>query len=233
MTNQTTQTPEVTAVLENQTAIKTTIAAIDKLEKAIAKCQTQIAEQQAALPDMVPLSSQRAVLLADMAIGEDKKAEIGTLDAKIAQVTAHHKDAKPALEVLKQTVDGLQRRLQEAQAELLTLQSARSILILRLLNSQAEALGAEYVVAASKLAELYKGMIALDAMLREHGQGHHILMHGQGLHVPCFLLDSMSGKADFTYKNALFASAHNTYGHVQEWTSKVKVKMLEIGVDLA
>lgn len=233
MKNLPSPSPETTAVLDNQNAMKTTSAAVAKLEKAIAKCETQIAEQQAALPDLAPLTSEREDLLAAMAIGENKKAEIGKLDAKLAELTAQQKDAKPALDALKQTIGGLQRRLLESQAELLKLQGERSVLMRRFLNSRAETLGAEYVAAASKMVDLYKGLLALDAMLYDHGQTHRIGMHGQGLYVPRFMLDSMAGHADYLYPNAIFTSANHTMGHMQEWARQEKVKMLEIGVEVA
>lgn len=233
MKNQTTPSPETAAVLENQSAMKTTCAAIAKLEKAIGKCEAQIEEQQAVLPDLAPLLNQREDLLAAMAIGEDKKAEISKLDTKIAQLSAQQKDAKPALDALKQTIGGLQRRLLESQAELLKLQGEKSVLMRRFLNSRAEVLGAEYVAAASKMVELYKGLLALDTMLHDHGQGHRIGMHGQGLYVPRFMLDSMAGHADYVYPKAIFTSANHTMGHVQEWARQEKVKMLEIGVEVA
>lgn len=233
MKNLPTLSTETIAVLDNQTAVKTTNAAIAKLDKAIAKCDTQIAEKQAALPDLAPLLSQREDLLAAMAIGENKKAEISKLDAKLAELTAQQKDAKPALDALKQTIGGLQRRLLESQAELLKLQGEGSVLMRNLLNSRAEALGAEYVATASKMVELYKGLLALDSMLHDQHQGHRIGMHGQGLHVPRFLLDSMAGHADYLYPNAIFTSANHTMRHMQEWAHQEKMRMLEIGIEVS
>lgn len=232
MKNQPSQSSETTAVLDNQNAMKTASAAIAKLEKAISKCETQIAEQQALLPDLAPLTSQREDLLAAMAIGEDKKAEIGKLDAKLAQLAAQQKDAKPALDALKQTIGGLQRRLLESKVEFLKLQAEKSVLMRRFLRYRAEALGAEYVVAASKMAELYKVIVALDLMLRNHGQIHGIGIPRQGLYVPRFMLDSMVGHADSMYANALFTFENITGANTHEWARQEKEKMLEIGVEV-
>lgn len=232
MKTQAPQSTESTAVLENQNATTATSSAIAKLEKAISKCEAQIKDQQAALPDLAPLLSQREDLLAAIAIGESKNADIKELDVKIAKLGAQQKEARPALEALKQTIDGLQRRLQESQAELLRLQREKSSLMRQFLNVRAEALGAEYVAAAEEISGLYKRLIALNRLLSDHGQNAPLLMRGEGLHVPRFMLDSMVGRADPVHANALFTSKWHTGAQSQEWVNQEKASLLEIGIEI-
>lgn len=233
MKTQPTQSPESTAVLENQNATAATSSAIAKLEKAIGKCEAQITDQQAALPDLAPLLSQREDLLAAIAIGENKSAEIKELDAQLAKLDAQRKDARPDLDALQQTMGGLQRRLQEAQAYQLRLQLEKSTLMRRFLNVRAEALGAEYVTAAKELSDLYTRLIALSGLLSDHGQALPLKMHGEGLYVPRFILDSMVGHADPVWPNALFTFNRSTGLHAQEWVRQEKARLLEIGIEIA
>ncbi|MFZ3159104.1 MAG: hypothetical protein WA134_02780 [Rhodoferax sp.] len=234
MKTQSPQSPETVAVLENQNAMEVTSSAIAKLEKAIGKCEEQIKDQQSALPDLAPLLSQREDLLAAIAIGENKNAEIKALDAQLAKLGAQQKDARPALDALKQTIDGLQRRLQESQAELLRLQQEKSVLMRRFLNTRAEALGVEYVAATAVISDLYKRLMALSELLTNHGQTAPLNMHGDGLLVPCFRLDSMVGRAPNLYRpNELFNSINHTRLHWQEWARQEKERLLEIGIDIA
>ncbi len=233
MKTEPTQSPETIAVLENQLATAATSATIKKLEKAIGECEARIAEQQAALPDLAPLENQREDLLAAIAIGEKKSAEVDKLDAEIARLSKQQQAATPALVALKQTVGGLQRRLQDSQAELQQLQNEKSILMRRFLNSRAEALGAEYVAAAAKTAEQYKRLMALNSLLYEHGQTTQINTSREGLYVPRFMLDSMVGHADPVRPHALFTCELHTGAQSQAWVRQEKESLLEIGIELA
>ncbi|MHB8949314.1 MAG: hypothetical protein ACYC4S_09640 [Rhodoferax sp.] len=232
MKTQASQSPETIAVLENQHATAIISATITKLERAIGKCEAQIKDQQAAFPNLDPLLNQREDLLAAVAIGENKSAEVKELDAKLAKLSAQQKDARPALDALKQTIGGLQRRLHESQAELLRLQKEKSVLMRLLLNTRAEALGAEYVAASAEIADLYKRLMALSGLLNDHGHAARLNMPGEGLHVPRFMLDSMVGHADPVRPNALFTSALQTGIHLQEWVRQETASLLEIGIEI-
>lgn len=233
MKTQASQSPETIAVLENQNAMAVTSAAIAKLEKAIGKCEAQIKDQRAALPDLAPLLSQREDLLAAIAIGEAKNAEIKELDTQLAKLGAQQKDARPAMDALTQTIDGLQRRLQESQAKLLSLQNEKSVLMRRFLNARAEALGAEYVAASAEIFKLYKRLVALSGLLNDYGQTAPLQMHSEGLNVPCFRIDSMMVHADRLRPNELLTSANHTWSHSQEWARQEKDRLLETGIEIA
>ncbi|TXT37422.1 MAG: hypothetical protein FD135_3598 [Comamonadaceae bacterium] len=229
MKNETTPNPEATAVLENQQAIASTNAAIATLENAISKCESQITQQQAALPDVGPLLSQRADLLAAMAIGEDKSADMKKLDAKLEKLNAQRNDAAPALDVLKQTIDGLSRRLPVARATLQSLQTQRSSLMRQFLLSRAETIGAEYFELAKKIVANYKQLRALDNLM----QGSPLAMYGEGLNVPRFRLGSISSLMDWTWaQEEVFKSRILTQKESDEWERQETAALLEMGIVL-
>ncbi len=229
MNTKTTPTPEATAVLENQQAIASTNDAIATLENAISKCESQITQQQAALPDAGPLLSQRADLLAAIAIGEDKSVDMKKLDAKLEKLNAQRNDAAPALDVLKQTVEGLSRRLSEARATLQNLQAQRANLMSKFLRSRAEAIGAEYFESAKKMVTQYKQLRALDNLM----QGSPLGMHGEGLHIPRFRLESMPSLMVSTWaQKEVFTGKFLTWKDIQEWERQESDSLLEIGIVL-
>ncbi|MDD5478747.1 hypothetical protein [Rhodoferax sp.] len=227
MKNETTQTPEVTAVLENQQGIVGTKAVITTLENAISKCQSQIMQQEAALPDVGPLLSRRADLLADMVIGEDTRADIKKLDIKLEKLNAQRKDAAPALDVLQQTVEGLSRRLLEAREKLQSLQMQRSGLMGQLLHSRAEAIGAEYFESAEKMVAKYKQLRALDNLM----QGSLLEIYSKGLNVPRFSLKSVPPlMIDVWSELEVFTSDFLTPKKIEEFKDQEIAALLGMGI---
>lgn len=232
MTNKAPQSPEISAVIENQQAIASTHAAIATLENAIQTCEAQHKEQQAALPDLAPFFSQREDLLAATAIGENKSAEIEKLDTKIAKLTAQQNEAKPAMHAIRQTIGGLQRRLVEAQSKLQILQAENAILVRKFLLNRAETLGVEYFETAKAITAQYKRPMSLNNLLRVSGNAEPLIIGREGLSIPIFRLESIALKVDPIYPHVLFTSAYLTHAHTQEWTRQEKASLLEIGIEI-
>ena len=227
-----TLSPETAAVLDNQAAIVTVNAAIKKLAKALDDCETQIEDHNAAMSDLIPLQSERGDLLAAVAIGEKKQSDVDKLDASIAKLRDQHKDAKPALDAINQTIGGLQRRMAEATANLTKLKADRAGILRTFLTSRAEALGAEYFQAAKLLESKYMQLLATNELLMQAGRTISLRMHGEGLYIPNFELESMAGAADRRYKDSLFNSKGQTLGDLNECISQETRWMLEQGIEL-
>ena len=227
-----TLSPETAAVLDNQAAIVTVNAAIKKLAKALDDCETQIEDHNAAMSDLIPLQSEREDLLAAVAIGEKKQSDVDKLDASIAKLRDQHKDAKPALDAINQTIGGLQRRMAEATANLTKLKADRAGILRSFLTSRAEALGAEYVQAAKLLESKYMQLLATSELLSKAGRTSPLKMHGEGLHIPNFDLESMAGAADRVFRNAIFHSKLNSFGDLKECINQETRSLLEQGIEL-
>ncbi|MES2947509.1 MAG: hypothetical protein V4858_03110 [Pseudomonadota bacterium] len=234
MKNQTAQSLEAIAVLENQKAIASSHAAIATLEKAIGKCETQLSEQQTALPDTGPLLSQRADLLADTAIGEDRSAEIKKLDAKLEQLAAQRSGAKPAMDALKQTAEGLRRKLVDAQAALQTLEADKNKLLRAFMCARAEALGVEYLAAAKSLVDHYKRLRALGVLLHGYGDVRPLFSSREGLFIPRVNVEAMPPTMFYTsVPGAIFPTLNQTHLEAQDWMGLEKAALLEIGIEIA
>lgn len=121
MSNNAHQTPELQAVLQNQQAVAAAQATVDQLHQAIAT-QNKTAEQLSSRAERVAaLETQREDLLADIATGQDKAAELNALDERLEQ---EKKDVakKGSQAAISQTVAGLTRKLERAQDDLAALQ---------------------------------------------------------------------------------------------------------------
>lgn len=180
---------QTVAVLNNQSAIEEATAAACKLEQAIADYAHTAEEMRASLPDASAFEQERENLLAAIAIGEKGQADLDALDARLAQTRQQARDAQPGITGIAQTIAGLKRRLVDVQAKLQGLREERPALLRSLLLSEAEAEGAEYAGLAVALVNRYRRLKALETLL--HGHGMSIGVHGPGLHLPAFDLESV------------------------------------------
>ena len=109
------------AMLQNQQAVAAAQATVDQLSQAI-EAQNKLAEQLRSRAERVAaLETQREDLLADIATGQDKAAELNALDERLA---LQKKDiaTKGSQAAIDQTVAGLNRKLERARGELEALQ---------------------------------------------------------------------------------------------------------------
>jgi prefoldin subunit 5 len=233
MKTDTTQSPEALAVIENQQDISKVNATIQVLEGAISKIEAQINEAHAAMPDTGPLISQREDLLAAIAIGENKSAELKKLDVQIEKLNTQRDGVKPGLDALKQTIDGLRRRLAEAQALLQKAEAKKEVLMRQLLVSMAEAVGAEYFSMAMQVSAQYDRLQALNYLI-QNASMPTIFIGRNSLYIPRFRLESnpSSGYPAFL-EDAIFTMAGKNHSHIQGLVHKEKAKFLEIGIEVA
>lgn len=195
MNNQVTATPEAASLLENQRAIASTASAVGKLEGAIADYTSTVDKMRATLPEPGATERERENLLAAIAIGEKRQADLDALDSRVANQQAQTLKDSRALTGIAQTVAGLQRRLSEEQGKLQQLRQARLVLMRKFLLSEAEAEGAQYAASAVALAAHYRRLMALESLLADHGHVPSIAVHGEGLRLPGFGLESVRAHA--------------------------------------
>lgn len=231
MSNNTQQPPELQAVLQNQQAVAAAQAIVDQLHQAIA-AQNKTAEQLRSRAERVAaLETQREDLLADIATGQDKAAELNALDERLAQ---EKKDIakKGSQAAISQTVAGLTRKLERAQGELAALQGQRPALMRALLRAQAEALGGEYVDAAFALKAAFQRLTALSSMLRELGSVPAIFMGADAsLEVPAANLETVRPHVGINPN--MLIERERTFRNVFGWIDKEKSALRELGVEIS
>lgn len=180
--------PEIQAVLRHQEAMAAAQSTVDQLRKAIDGQQRKINALHAASAEIEALALQREDLLADIAIGQDKSAELKELNAQVEQ--RKKAMASKSMADIEQTKAGLTRKLELAVAELEKLQGENPRLMRDMLLASATALGAGYVVAAKELIRLHERIEAQLQMYVAHG-GHRYIGAVLGLDIPSFELDSV------------------------------------------
>ncbi len=190
--NQTTPTisAEAEALQANASAIGAAAASIAGIEHTIADYTGMVEKMRAAHPDTSALEQEREDLLASIAIGEKRQADLDALDARLAELRKKRHEAQPGIAGVLQTIAGLQRRLHDEQAKMARPLQERPALVRRFLLSEAEAEGARYGALGVELVQRYKRLLALNSMLSDLGHVPSVLIHGAPLSVPAFRLAS-------------------------------------------
>lgn len=225
-----TESAELQAALQNQQAIAAARTSVAQLEDAIQHQQAQAQRLQEEADALAVPQAQREDLLADIATGQDKAAELAALDKRLEQ----HKSAVAAAQgeraAIAQTVAGLTRRLERSQGELTALQEVRPKLIRALLRERAETLGAAYVLAAQQLSSLYLQINGLGTALLNHGATQHIRSHAS-LKIPAFSLESVQPYA-MQLRSELIVSGIETHGESLALARQEEERLRALGVEL-
>lgn len=138
------------------------------LDNAVKACETELAEAGANLPNVDHLLQQREDLLADRAIGSASQADIDAIDAQIATetkaMTAAKATANRRIADAKQTLQGLQRKREQAGQELQELTAASSGIVFSLIRNEMEQECERYVEAALAVKASLLRLFALERM---------------------------------------------------------------------
>lgn len=196
MKNPLQNSPQLQAVLRNQEATSAAQAEIQKLHEAIAVQNTKAAQIAAHAAQVAALETQLEDLLADIATGQDKEAELEALGARLA---LQKKDApeQGAQAAMSQTVAGLTRKLERTQSELKELQEKHPKLLCALVRAQAEAVGEAYVMAGQEVGNQFVRLMALGMLLRNFDGDQNIFMaNRETLDLPAFRVSSVLPHAE-------------------------------------
>ena len=151
----------------------------------VSRLQSLIAEheQRLQVPDnddseLESLQNQREDLLAAIATGEGDPKALDNLDAKIEALLAD-KDGRQAqkseeFRTVRQTITGLQKQLQAAEAELARLTKASAHVLAQYLSAELTAAARQYNETAQKLAQQFKRVQVLSD-LRERVPGGRVV----------------------------------------------------------
>jgi len=160
-------------VLEHQNAITATQSELVNFQQLIAEQQHVITEAGNHEDTITPLIGQREELLADIALGEDKAADLEQLD-KAIKVMQEERDGKQALNDktiahAQQTISGLSRRLASTQDNLNRLNKLTPKLLDLFVMTKTEQAANDFTALADQLIQKMNELIALDALVLEIG----------------------------------------------------------------
>lgn len=224
------QSPQLQAVLQHQEQQAQAIATVGQLQQLIAQRQQDRAALQQRAQRVDELETQREDLLADIATGQDKQAQLQSLDAELAALKSDIKNQGNQA-AAEQTINGLQRKLAKAQDECDQLEKKRPDLARALLLASAEELGAEYGQAAARIDYLCRRLLALDSLLRDHGLGYSLSGRGV-LQIPRFELNTMPASRALHRPNYLFNNTGETLAATFAVVDREKTALRAMGVQI-
>lgn len=223
---------ELLAMLQHQGAIAEAQAVVGQLHQAIAVQQEKAAQLSAKADSVAQLEVLREDLLADIATGAQGKAAALEVLASRLEKQKKELSEQGTQAAIVQTLAGLNRKLERAQGELQSLQAQRRLLLLRVLRTQAEALGGEYVAAAQQLKALHDRLVALGKMLHDLGYVPSLFIRSGGdLVVPAFRLESVEPHVDFINPNMLISREHDSR-HLGPRIEREKTSLRALGVEI-
>lgn len=161
---------EATATIKkHQSDIVAASQKVAVLEAAIRREEENIATANAAIVTAVLSPHEREEILADIALGKATEVDLEAFDRKAreeeATVVASLAAVKPTAQNAQQAIDGLKRRLADAQIELSALKGEFPQVRDKFLLAQAEALGVDYMAIAQRLVDIFKQLVAIDQIM--------------------------------------------------------------------
>lgn len=224
------ESPELQAVLAHQQLLAQATAKVQGVENAIA-AQEQIAVQVAEHKNaLAALQLKHQDVLADIAMGKECTQERDALEAELFEVQNQlaQLNAQAAPE---QTMRGLRRKLEQAQAELQELSSKTAGLLRKLVKAEAEAIGTEYASLAFALRDKLQRLSALSVLWQEYG-GHLPLIEGLEMQIPSLALDSIKSHPHKLHNNRVLIGLAMTGAEIRPFVAREAENLQAAGVDL-
>jgi cell division protein FtsL len=226
-----------TTVLDHQAKIGNTETKIASLNSAIAAQRKLIADAQATIPAIPARSAERENLIADIALGQATAEDLKTLDAQIAKEQRAYDDAKKKVAADINTgeaaIAGLERKLQDAQADLDTLNDASTAIMQQYVRGEAETVAQDYVDAALRLKDAYLRLRGLNAVLSGYGGRSFIGIGADRLYISGFALPQFDGVIDknATWPGTIFSAEWAAYGNTfSDACAAEKDRMKKLGM---
>jgi DNA repair exonuclease SbcCD ATPase subunit len=172
-------TLSVLEVLRYQKTLAAAEQKVDNLVEAIQKQEEVIEQTQRSLGPVPSYAQKREDLLAEIAVGKATESDLKKLDKEIeANLQKYEKEQDSASQITgtaQETIEGLNRKLATAKAELSVIKTKKSDVLNQFLKSEAERVGEEYATLTAKLVERFEQLVALDNML---GQSAKLRVNG-------------------------------------------------------
>lgn len=174
------ETTGLDEVLAHQVRAKALHADVKRLEDAIA-AQRQIIDAAKASVQQIPdRSSERAAMLADIAIGDAKPADLDKIDRQTAAEQQAHEasqaQAAPVIQQATQTIAGLEAKIADLTSKLAALEAEDPLILEQYLMSQINALGEQFARDALALKEAFIQLCGLEELLHSATASKHQIM---------------------------------------------------------
>lgn len=225
------QSAALQAVLQHQEAVAQAEQALKRLQDLKTGHQDKIATAERLGLELEEMHRQMQDLMADIAAGEDKQAELDELKKRAGEASDSLGDT--GFDVSDDVLSGLDRKIGLAQAALKDLQGKRTLLMRRMLHEQAEALGADYARAAVETISLYRRLLSLNRMIEDHSQGgFSSILARANLELPSFELDSVRPYAEYIFKGHIYHGPKPLADVMQHMQAESE-RLQALGVEMA
>jgi len=131
--------------------------------------ETLLAEASATPPILEKLQEEREDILAEMAAGKMMENAFNEITRKIEEESLNLSAREKMVPELKQTLSGLNRKLEVANKEVADLEGQRGEVLRQFLRCEAERIAKEYGALALSLVDKYHSLVALDEFLVRNG----------------------------------------------------------------
>jgi len=131
--------------------------------------ETLLAEASATPPILEKLQEEREDILAEMAAGKMMENAFNEVTRKIEEESLNLSTREKMVPELKQTLSGLNRKLEVANKEVADLEGQKREVLRQFLRCEAERIAKEYGVLALSLVDKYHSLVALDEFLVRNG----------------------------------------------------------------
>lgn len=180
----------IAEVLAHQDRMKALRADAKRLEEAIAAQRQAISEAEACILQVQDRSARRAELLADIAIGEAKQADLDKLDNQTQKERQAHEESRakatPIISQATQTIAGLEAKQADLSRKIAWLERDNPLVLEQYLMCEIGRASALYVTQALALKESFLKLAALEHLLNSAtgGKARQIIAFKLALPIP-------------------------------------------------
>lgn len=221
--------PEQDALLQHQAAIDAAKQQLETLQGIVSQQEDTLGKLVGELPEIASLEQRHEDILAEIAIGNAKAADVEALEKDIAAAKAKRAEINPAVEVCQKTMYGVQRKVQDKMAELDELKKSMPRFIRTYLLAEAERVAQSYLQHAAALIADFKRIEGIAAVLQQHGHVPHLRPHGADIMLPAYALQAFEGKTLFHRAGLIFNLAG--YGEILPWAAAETDRIKALGID--
>jgi hypothetical protein len=227
-------------VLAFQDRLAVALAAVSALDNVIASQEAIIRDCESQIPTLADRTLEREDLLAEIAVGNATADDLKFLDDSIANekatVDAAHRDAASITAPARQTIAGLARKREEAQANYESLNGQFPRVLASFIKGEAEKNCKEYCAAAVTLVRCLEKHEALQSLHARYGREAIPQTLGmRELYIPVLPLDSckahVANPGAVGFKEAV-EFRYRSSEEVNSAIDKERASIIALGIDL-
>lgn len=197
------------AIISYQNQLEQAKQTVVMLRGAIAGQQDIITTANESLSRNHDLKDKRAEILAEIAINGSKYTakDLENIDkqiqAEFSKTEANRKKVDTAIVDAKQTIAGLEAKLNVAREELADLEAKGDQVLQEFLTAEAERAGETYFQAVNSLEAAFRQLVAINKIRLRKGFSAIASGSAEALFIPAFKLNALSGKQHNVNNNSL------------------------------